>query len=64
MLKFHKRGFFSVSHLTEIPHDSENDLSSIEEYFLNTLKNLDKKGALENTILFVYGDHGLRWGKI
>ena len=64
VLKFHKHGFFSVSHLTEIPHDSENDLSSIEEYFLNTLKNLDKKGALENTILFVYGDHGLRWGKI
>ena len=64
VLKFHKRGFFSVSHLTEIPHDSENNLSSIEEYFLNTLKNLDKKGALENTILLVYGDHGLRWGKI
>ena len=64
VLKFHKRGFFSVSHLTEIPHDSENNLSSIEEYFLHMLKNLDKKGSLENTILLVYGDHGLHWGKI
>ena len=64
VLKFHERGFFSVSHLTEIPHDSENNLSSIEEYFLNMLKKLDEKGALKNTILFVYGDHGIRWGKI
>ena len=64
MLKFHKRGFFSVSHLTEIPHESENDLSSIEEYVLNMLKNLNRKGALKNTILFVYGDHGLHWGEI
>ena len=64
VLKFHKRGFFSVSHLTEIPHDRENDLSSIEEYFLHTLKSLYEKGALKNTILFVYGDHGLRWGPI
>ena len=64
VLKFHKRGFFSLSHLTEIPHDRENDLSSIEEYLLNLLKNLHKNGAMEKTILFVYGDHGLSWGPI
>ena len=57
-------GLFSVSHLTEIPHDRENDLSSIEKYFLKLLKNVHEKGALKDTILFVYRDHGLRWGSI
>ena len=51
---------FSAGH----GHHGVNLVQKIERDFLNLLREIKSKGYLNNTLLIVMGDHGLRYGQL
>ena len=43
-------------------HEDFNFISMVEDQLLDFLKHMKKKNYLNNTLLIVFGDHGLRYG--
>ncbi|XP_033126973.1 uncharacterized protein LOC117124760 [Anneissia japonica] len=57
----HHFGFMLYTGLT---HADINQLSLLDEHLYSFLKKTNKDGLLNNTVLFVYSDHGARYTKI
>uniref|UniRef100_A0A915DLT0 Protein asunder n=1 Tax=Ditylenchus dipsaci TaxID=166011 RepID=A0A915DLT0_9BILA len=53
---------FSITWIVSLAHDSTNALYHTDERFYQLFLGLKQK--LDNSFLFVMGDHGLRFGKI
>ncbi|KAK3704128.1 hypothetical protein QZH41_019027, partial [Actinostola sp. cb2023] len=58
-----KRKKFSISFFS-IGHDDINSLGYLQDDFLQFLKDMKESGSLDNTLLVVMGDHGIRYGAI
>ena len=50
----------SVTILSAESHNNVNNIQYIEGDFINFLRNMENKGHLRNTFIFILGDHGLR----
>lgn len=55
---------FAFTFLTRLSHDYINDLSYQDEPVFKFLERLQKKGHFNNTVVFLFGDHGFRFGDI
>ena len=53
--------YFIFSWMTDLTHDVMSNLQAADELFSQRLLQLHQRGLLENTILFVMGDHGYRY---
>ena len=63
MVSSNKR-FFQFTWATSLFHDYLNHPSFGDQYLLNMLKWLKEGGYLQNTVLILMSDHGIRWGGI
>jgi len=54
--------FFSLFFLGRMTHDSLNNAYYVDDPLHNLLSRLFEEQLLNNTIVFVLGDHGLRYG--
>ena len=54
---------FAIS-LADFSHHRMNDVKKNERDILALLKGFKAKGYLENTLLIVMGDHGIRFGAV
>ena len=55
---------FSFIFLTQITHDYAEYAATVDSVIANYIDKLQERNYLENTILFVFGDHGVRYGHI
>ena len=62
--KFENKRYFLLSHLMTITHGNENGASALDKVYYDFLSRIQSRGHLENTILFFYSDHGIRFGNI
>lgn len=51
---------FSVTVLSALTHNNMNNIQYIDEDLRQFLINMDTKGHLRNTFIFIVGDHGIR----
>lgn len=62
--EFHSRPFFAFLWINSLTHDFLNKGSSGDHMYLKFFKNLYDGKYLNNTIVIMMGDHGMRWGSI
>ncbi|XP_064605864.1 uncharacterized protein LOC135470754 [Liolophura sinensis] len=55
---------FAYTFLTRMSHNNVNHVGRVDYIYLEFFQNLKRKGILNNTILFFFGDHGMRWGAL
>lgn len=55
---------FAYTFLTRMSHSNVNHVGRVDNIYLEFFRNLKRKGVLDNTILFFFGDHGMRWGAL
>ncbi|XP_060807916.1 uncharacterized protein LOC106138246 isoform X2 [Amyelois transitella] len=55
---------FAFTFIADITHDDFNMIPTADEDFVNFLSTLKDEGHLENTLLFVMGDHGPRYANV
>ncbi|CAL1265562.1 unnamed protein product [Larinioides sclopetarius] len=58
------RPHFSFTMVSKITHDVLNYASYADEPTVNLLKDLSNIGALNNSLLVLFSDHGIRFGRI
>lgn len=51
---------FSVTVMSSLSHNNMNNIQYVENDLKNFLINMERKGHLRNTFVFLVGDHGLR----
>jgi len=56
--------FFGFFWSSSSSHERINDISTVDEYHANFIDQLDRRGHLNNTVVLLMSDHGLRFGKI
>lgn len=61
---FRSKPYFSFSFITRMTHDDVNLAGGVDYSYAKFLRKLLKEGMLENTILFFFSDHGIRFGEI
>ncbi|XP_069109403.1 uncharacterized protein [Argopecten irradians] len=61
---YHDVPKFAFSNICKPTHDNANGLGIEDLPLARTLTSLQKRGALDNTVLIVFGDHGSRYGNI
>jgi len=59
-----ERRFFGFFWGTSLTHDYLNIQPKTDVIYLNLLENLVRNGVMNNTIVIVMSDHGIRWGSI
>ena len=59
-----QRPFFAFTHFSRLSHSSANDVALLDTPLLEFLRNLNNNSHLNNTVLFLFGDHGSRWGEV
>lgn len=52
-----------LAFLASVSHSNMNTLKPAQKFVLNFLKSIKAKGLLENTMLVVFSDHGMRFGE-
>lgn len=56
--------YFAFTFITRLSHDDVNSAGAADEPYYNFFKSLHEKDLLQNTIIFFFSDHGMRFGKI
>ncbi|KAH6935686.1 hypothetical protein HPB50_008008 [Hyalomma asiaticum] len=59
-----KRPFFALAWLSDMTHEWLNNAAYADEPFRQLLEALHASGALMNTVLVFFSDHGMRVGDI
>ncbi|XP_013384045.1 uncharacterized protein LOC106154280 [Lingula anatina] len=59
-----KEPFFSFSFLSEISHNDHNDARMLDAGMESFLDFLSNGGYLNDTLVVLFSDHGIRWGKV
>ncbi|XP_071143511.1 uncharacterized protein [Mytilus edulis] len=59
-----KNPYFAFTFITGLTHDSTESAAMADEPYFNYLKSLYEKNMLNNTMLILYSDHGMRFGKL
>lgn len=59
-----KRNFFAIFWESSMTHQNLNYDPRIDDFYIEFFKDLQDTNILNNTILFVMSDHGLRFGDI
>ncbi|XP_026317912.1 uncharacterized protein LOC113228760 isoform X2 [Hyposmocoma kahamanoa] len=52
---------FCFTFIADITHDDFNQITSADKEFVSFLRQFKEDGRLQNTLLFVFGDHGPRY---
>lgn len=55
---------FGLTFFSDVCHNRLNDLSLVEDDLYEFLKNMKERHYLDNTMLIIFGDHGIRFGSI
>ncbi|OAD55109.1 hypothetical protein WN48_05584 [Eufriesea mexicana] len=56
--------YFGFFWTISVSHENANGLSSMDERLLYKLKRLEREGVLNDTMIVLLSDHGMRWGPI
>ena len=64
MKTFENKPHFTYTFLSRITHDYVNYAKVIDATYRDNLKMFHEQGLLNDTVLFVYGDHGMRYGAL
>ena len=62
--QFKNNPYFAFSFLTRLTHDGINKAGAADEPYYDFISSLHQSGALENTLLVFFSDHGMRFGPI
>ncbi|GAB1606859.1 uncharacterized protein LOC115222996, partial [Argonauta hians] len=54
--------YFAFTFITRVSHDDMNDAGKADVEYLRFLQKSFKNNLLNNTIVFMFGDHGIRFG--
>ncbi|CAK9290099.1 unnamed protein product [Gordionus sp. m RMFG-2023] len=57
-----RQPYFGMAFTSRVTHQNIYNLKMVDEIVFRFLKNLHVEGMLENTFVFIFGDHGLRFG--
>lgn len=60
---FQGERYFGLFVSSAFSHDDVSGLSMVEESMLMYMQEIDRLGIRNNSIIFFYGDHGLRYGE-
>ncbi|KOC62590.1 hypothetical protein WH47_04251 [Habropoda laboriosa] len=56
--------YFGFFWTISVSHENANGLSSMDNQLLGKLKQLEREGVLNDTMIVFLSDHGMRWGPI
>ncbi|CAL7941598.1 unnamed protein product [Xylocopa violacea] len=56
--------YFGLFWTNSVSHNNANGLSSMDGRLLDKLKQLEREGVLNDTMIVLLSDHGMRWGSI
>ncbi|CAD1469913.1 unnamed protein product, partial [Heterotrigona itama] len=56
--------YFGFFWTTSVSHENANGLSSMDRRLLDKLQRLERDGVLNDTMVVLLSDHGMRWGPI
>ncbi|CAK9291655.1 unnamed protein product [Gordionus sp. m RMFG-2023] len=62
MISFKSWPYFCLTYTTRLTHDDLNGIKYVDEMLVNYFTDLFKANALENTLIIIFGDHGMRFG--
>ncbi|CAK9295170.1 unnamed protein product [Gordionus sp. m RMFG-2023] len=54
--------YFCLTYTTQLTHNYLNNIKYLDKLFLNYFKSLFASKSLENTVVIIFGDHGMRYG--
>ncbi|CAK9291642.1 unnamed protein product [Gordionus sp. m RMFG-2023] len=63
MISFKAWPYFCLTYTNRLTHDELNGIKFVDEMLVNYFTDLFKANALENTLIVIFGDHGLRFGE-
>ena len=63
-MKKSNKPHFAFAFITRLTHQSVNKAGAGDDLYYNFIKNLDDNGHFENSVLFFFSDHGIRFGPI
>ncbi|CAK9301563.1 unnamed protein product [Gordionus sp. m RMFG-2023] len=63
MISFKSWPYFCLTYTARLTHEELNGIKYVDEMLVNYFKDLFKANALENTLIIIFGDHGMRFGK-
>ncbi|XP_053380737.1 uncharacterized protein LOC123548074 [Mercenaria mercenaria] len=55
---------FSFTFLSGVTHDNQNGASEIDDIYYNFFKRLHCNDLIQNTVIFFFSDHGIRYGSV
>ncbi|XP_003693232.1 uncharacterized protein LOC100866302 [Apis florea] len=56
--------YFGLFWTISVSHDNANGFSSMDDRLLDKLKRMERKGVLNEAMIVLLSDHGMRWGPI
>ncbi|KAF3419807.1 hypothetical protein E2986_08308 [Frieseomelitta varia] len=56
--------YFGLFWTISVSHENANGLSSMDSRLLDKLQRLEREGVLNDTMVVLLSDHGMRWGPI
>lgn len=61
---YQQEGFFGLFWLNSYSHNLDNIPTLLEDDLIEFFENLNKTGVLDNTFVFFFSDHGIRYGEM
>lgn len=56
--------YFGLFWTISVSHDNANGFSSMDDRLLDKLKRMEREGVLNEAMIVLLSDHGMRWGPI
>lgn len=64
MTLYERKPHFALTFITKITHDDVNGVGHVDETYEAFFEKLQKESLMNNTMLFYFSDHGMRYGGI
>ncbi|CAC5410839.1 unnamed protein product [Mytilus coruscus] len=61
--KFKTSPYFSFTFISRLTHDELSNAKKADDLYYRFFKSLSEESSLNNTIIFFYSDHGIRFGQ-
>lgn len=62
--QFKENPYFAFAFLTRLTHSYLEETKKADKLYSDFFKHLNERGNLQNTVVFFYSDHGMRFGNV